>query len=175
MTTMQGYTDGSYDYRQMYDMPDLRGSLPAPVVHEGTPMYALATTPECASFLGCVRRTNMVGVLNSLQHRGTLFIPVSGPEFDVLLAGLSDFECRQLVIRHSLEQPIPPVMIKGTRSGLFNTKQPSTNILVESQHGTTLLNRGSRIVGSLEIGQTYLYLIDRPLCSAPNPLGTISI
>jgi hypothetical protein len=176
MAAMQGYSDGSFDYKQMYAMHDSRGSLPIPIVHPGTLMYELKTVPEFATFAALVEHTSLVGILNDPQASFTLFVPVNGgipPEW--LTA--NSYDIRRCVMRHMLEKPLPPQVLRGSRCMMLDTRVTGHQLLSEYQPAAdvVVLDGTSHVVAYKQIGQSVVYTLDRILPMDRNPLSNLSI
>jgi hypothetical protein len=74
MASIHGYTDGSYDYKHMYSIPDRRGPLPELVYRPGSLLAYLDEIQH--PFLPVLMKTStLVGRLNDPRFSGTIIIP----------------------------------------------------------------------------------------------------
>ncbi len=172
---MQSYSDGSYDYKQMYTIQDRKGPFPIPVVNPNTIFYELASNPDFSMFRSMVERTNLVGCMNNIQGSYTIFVPINSgipPEY----SQLNSYDVRRIVLQHMLETAIPSAFIRGSRGVQMDTRATGNQILVESNpaSGETMINRYSKIIGSKVIGRAIVYMIDRILPTSIDPLTNVS-
>lgn len=175
MATTQGFDSGSYDYRQMYDIKDLRGNLPTPIIHQDTLLYALSSNPDIAEFFHIVNKTHLTGILNNRQGNFTIFVPLNGG-IPNTFRNPDRYRCRQIVLQHMLEQPVPEKFIKGSQATLLNTRVPGSSILVENWYSDLpMINRYSKILASQRIGNGIIYFIDKMILPDQNPLSNIAI
>lgn len=183
------YQDGSLDYRQMYSIPDSRGPLPIPVVHQNTLMYGLFSDPNVSEFLKMVNKTQLPGVLNKLQGDFTLFVPVNGG-IPVEYQCANEYLSRRIVLMHMLEHAVAFPFIQGSKSMLVNTRIPGSRLLVENYRNepeikslggiipgeyTTMINRYSTILGWKQFGRGIIYYIDKMILPESNPLTNVSL
>jgi len=80
MTSSGPYTQ-SYNFTHMYDMVDLRGSLPRAVPCPGSLWALISERNEFLKFKFLVERAQLIGFFNNAQANYTVFIPT-----DVALA-----------------------------------------------------------------------------------------
>lgn len=171
MTTLQGFTDGSYDYKHMYNIKDLRGPLPIPVVHDNTLLSYLMSSPEFEPFLALVEKAGLSGKFNSIQADFTVFVPTQGVPTNV-----SSYEAKQIVLSHLLERTLSFGFLRSSRMMYLDTRIPSSRILVENFGPMPLLNRQSQVIGKKQVGHAIVFIIDRALTPClSNPLINIDI
>ena len=167
MATVHGFMDGACDYRQMYDIQDLRGNLPVPVIHKNTLLYAIANNPDVSDFFHILNKTQLTGTLNSMQSACTMFVPLNGgipQEFK----NPGSFECRQIVLRHMMDIPVAEAFIRGSKGVLLNTR--GSKLMLENWNSELpILNRYSQIVASQRIGRSIVYFIDRMILPDQSP------
>lgn len=173
MTTLQGFTDGSYDYKHMYNIKDLNGPAPVPVIHGDTLLSFLASSSKYTPFMHLVEKAGLAGKLNSKQAAFTLFVPVGmndiATKVDMLTA-------KKIVLGHMLERTIPYPFILSSRMMYLDTRIQTTRILVENYGAAPILNREASIIGHSKVGNAIVYLIDNPLSiDRQNPLVNIDI
>lgn len=164
---MQGYIDGSYDYRQMYDVKDLQGKLPIPRFNAGTLLGALSEI-ECAQpFFELLKTIPLSGLFNDPQADFTLFVPVT---LDQQFENASSFELTQLVKMHTLEHALAysylrSVGIMTLRTLLNGYKIFLNNIGTE----TPVINGVASVIGWETVGNAILVFLDRPIpkCECP--------
>ncbi len=155
MTSMYG-TDPSFDIRQTYDIKDLRGDLPIPVVHPNTILSVLISGhDEFVKILTLL--PDIIALLNDTQSTWTIFVPYSIPIIT------DSYKARQFVLRHILPRALSYPFLRSTKAMLLDTKLNGTRILVENDMNTTFLNKCSRVLDQQIVGKSVLYGIDIPL------------
>jgi len=173
MTTLHGYTDGSYDYRQMYNIKDIKGPLPTQIIRENTLLKALNDNPKCAEFARIIMSLpDMAARFNSSQANFTVFVPIS----ELCIRTNDQYKNRQFILLHTLEHAYPYTFISSMSMSLLDSRLPGTKILIENL-GTPypVLNRQSQILGSQIVGNAIIYYIDKSLCLDGNPLTNVDI
>ena len=173
MATLQGYTDGSYDYRQMYNIKDTQGPLPKPVIKINTLLDALQQNVQCSEFAKMVMSLpDMAARFNNSQANFTVFVPLS----DIRIPSNDSYHTRQFVLLHTLERAYPYKFLATARMMTLDTRLPGTKILVENLgNPKPLLNRHAQILGQQIVGNAVIYYIDRALQLDTNPLSNIDI
>jgi uncharacterized surface protein with fasciclin (FAS1) repeats len=168
MTSMHGYMDGSYDYKQMYDIKDLKGKLPLPVINENTLLGALVSNPRCSEFTQLVKSIpDIAAKFNGIQSDFTLFVPLS---LDFTTLESDSYKVRQFLFLHMLEHAVPYQFLSTTRMMYLTSRLCGTRILVENlTTPNPLLNKTSMIVGQQLVGNAVIYFIDKPLRLDGNP------
>lgn len=173
MASLQGYMDGSYDYKQMYNIKDIRGPLPKPVIHKNTLLDALHSNPKCLEFARMVMSLpDMSAKFNNSQANFTVFVPLS----DMYLPSNDSYHVRQLILLHTLEHAYTYQFLASSRMMWLNTRLPGTKLLIENL-GTprTMINRHAQILGQQMVGNAVIYFIDQSLRLDENPLASIDI
>jgi hypothetical protein len=169
MTSLYG-TDPSYDYKQTYNIKDLKGNLPLPVIRKDTLWDALVSNNQCSDF------TNLVGglpefasIFNCSQADFTVFVPISG------IPAMEYYKARQFILLHTLPRTLPYKFLQRTRMMTIDTRLPGTRIMVDNLETVTpRLNGQSQIIGQQIVGNAVIYYIDIPLSLDGNPLSNIS-
>jgi hypothetical protein len=172
MATLHGYMDGSYDYRQMYNIKDLKGPLPIPLIKENTLLGALNSNPNCVEFTKLVMSLpDMAARFNCSQASFTVFVPLSG----ICLDTTDSYRIRQFILLHTLNHAYPYKFLATSPMMIIDTRLPGTKILVENL-GTprTILNRHVQIVAAETVGDAVIYYIDHSLCLDRNPLSNVA-
>ncbi len=159
MTSLYG-TDPSYDYRQTYDIKDLKGPLPKPVIQKNTLLGALIGNPQCESFSKFIISVpQFASLFNCSQADFTLFVPLSPlPQMDY-------YKARQFILLHSLQHSFPLQFLKGSRMMTVDSRLAGHRILVDNLDVSNppRLNGTSHIVGQQIVGNAVIYFIDLPL------------
>lgn len=177
MASSHGYFDGSFDYKQMYDIKDIKGPLPVPSFNQHTLLGYLhfQNTP----FADIISKTNLAGTYNDTQAQFTLFVPTKLPH---TLANADSYFLRQLVLYHTLEHTIPLAVIQNTKCMRLNTRLNGSKILVQNLpspttdgYQTTRLNHNSTILSYTPVGNSHIFFIDFPLIDLQNPMSNIDI
>lgn len=167
---MHGYTDGSYDYKQKYDIKDLRGPLPKPVIYPNTILNTLVKRQDCQGFTNAVMSIPDISArFNDTQSSMTLFVPV----YHYIPSGNS-FTERQRILLHSLEYALAPSFFEHSRMIYVNTKLTGSKVLVESINGVVVLDRHAQIISSEPVGSNMIYYITQPLVLDGNPLADMT-
>ena len=177
MASSHGYFDGSYDYKQMYDIKDINGPLPVPSFNPHTLLGYLhfQNTP----FADIISRTTLAGIYNDTHAQFTLFVPTVLPPN---ITTADSYFLRQLVLYHTLEHTIPLSVIQNTKCMRLNTRLNGSRILVENRpssnaqtYQTTLLNHKSTVLSHVSVGKSQIFFIDFPLVDSQNPMSNIDI
>lgn len=173
MASLQGFMDGSYDYKQFYNIKDLAGPLPKPAIHCNTLLGALEKNKDCIQFVSLLKSLPMSAIYNNNQASFTLFVPIA----NYCNVNINDsYKVRQFILLHTLEHAVSYPFLKSSKGMLLNTRLPGSNILVENIYtDTPLLNRQSKILGQQIVGNSVIYFIDVPLCLDQNPLSNVDI
>lgn len=175
MSTIHGFMDGSYDYKQMYNIQDLKGPLPKPVIYEDTILGAMAQNPDVSQFFDMVTKSRLSATLNSVQGDFTIFVPVNNGIPDCYLDSC-DYKNRQIILLHMLEHAVPLAFIKGSRAMFVNTRLTGSRLLIENEIAPLpLINRSSQVLGYKLIGNGIIYFIDKMILPEDNPLSNVSI
>lgn len=170
MASLQGYTDGSYDYKQMYNRKDRRGPLPLKAVDVNTILGFLKSNEFI--FGNIIEQTDLKYKYSQGIADLTLFVPVNVGEWKNVR---DSFKLKKLVLYHSLEKPLSGDFLKSSMGMRLNTRQPGSYILVENIKGQTILNRESVILDEVRVGNSNIFIIDRPLSLDGNPMVNIDI
>lgn len=174
MATMQGYTDGSYDYSHMYNVKDLNGKLPVPQIHKDSVIGYLTQENISIPFIHMLKKCNLAGIYNDPNASMTVFIPVQLT--DCFVMSIDQLTCRKIVNYHTLERPLCYDFLTSSKGMLLNTKQTGSTIFLEKDvNGQVFLNRESKLLGTKRWGNSMLCFIDRPISIDNNPLTNISI
>jgi len=175
MTSLQGFTDGSYDYSHMYDIPDLHGSFPRFKFNKGSLLEFLHCHTKCKGFSALIEKTQLAGYYNDPQSTFTLFVPLSMTECDA--KNIDSYNAQQLLLLHSLDFKASYTFLISSHVMYVNTRVSGEKILIENLNtGTPTLNRCSRILGQQEVGKSMVYFIDKPLpLKNGNPMAHVSI
>lgn len=159
--SLQGFTSGRYDYRQMYDIKDIKGPLPYPELYENSMMGRLNKNDSYKSFVTLLKRYRRNGLYNDLQANMTLFVPMNIPNIEYLLQ--RSFEANKFIERHTLDFELPVSYIQGITTAWIKTRLPPYRILLDNRTSEPLLNFNSRIVGVERTDNGTIYFIDNAL------------
>lgn len=159
MTTLQGFTDGSYDYKQMYDIKDLHGCLPDPIIHSDTILGILQKDEKCVLFTNLIKSLPISALYNNIQGNFTLFVPLNINTNDIS----DSYKIKKLIMFHTLEKALPLNFLQSSRGMYVNTLLSGTRILIENINNQTILNGHSIIIGMKLVGNAIIYYIDRNL------------
>jgi len=171
MTTLQGFTDGSYDYRHQYDIVDWRGPLPGLTINSGSILHFLLQHPKGKAMASLIAKTQLAGFYNDPQSCFTLFVPVN-------LQGvkcMDSYTAQQLLLLHSLPFSACYSFLKSSHMMFLDTRMTGRKILLENINTTSpTLDRCAQIVSQVQVGGSMVYFITSPLRLDGNPLANDS-
>jgi hypothetical protein len=160
MATMQGYMDGSYDYKQKYNIKDLPGPLPLPVVKKNTLMGAILSNPKCSDFAEILNKSQMAGKFNDIQSAFTVFVPLNPLETE-------HRDPFWYIMTHTLEHPLPHKYLDSAGAMYINTMNPRNRLLLENTPQGLCINKSAMIVAMQLVGNAVIYYVDRDIGCAP--------
>jgi uncharacterized surface protein with fasciclin (FAS1) repeats len=168
MTSVYGYIE-SYDYKQMYDITDLRGSIPKPTLKPNTLMSIIEDNEDFSWFRYLVKLSGLQAVFDDQQAKFTLFVPSN--QFlkqklpRTVIENMDKYTARQIVLYNSLEREIYMPFLRSTPAMYVNTRIPSSSLLVENlQPGITTLNGSVQIIkGDVTVGNGVIHIVDNLL------------
>jgi len=172
MSSIHGFMDGSYDYRFMYNIRDLRGPLPKPEIYSNTLLGVVVNTPAFAEFAKVLTSLPLSAAYNSEQSYCTLFVPLHVHAEDVD----TPYKCQQFILTHTLEHALPYKYLRSSGAMYLDTRHTGTKILVENVGSETpVINRKCRILASQVVGSAVIFIIDRSIPMDINPLGNVGM
>jgi hypothetical protein len=161
MTTLNGYMDGSYDYKHMYNITDLKGPRPYPRIHSNSILGFLNQESLCTPFVTFLKGLRSSQWYNDPQMKCTLFVPLT---MDPSVYSLSPSEQTRLLKYHTLDRPLSYTFLRSSGRMKLNTRLPVERITVTNTHTSVpLLNGTSTIVGAHKVGDSCIYFIDTML------------
>lgn len=170
MTSLQGYTDGSYDYSHQYDITDFRGRLPGLQINMGSIFHFLVNHPKGLSMANLIAKTQLAGFYNDPQASFTMFVPVQ------INDSIDSYTAQQLVLVHSLPFAACYSFLKSSHMMFLDTRMTGRKILLENISTTTpTLDRCAQIISQVKVGKSMIYFITKPLRLDGNPLANDSI
>jgi len=174
MASIQGFTDGSYDYKHMRRVHDLRGPLPYPTVNPNSILGFLKEHNQSfGGVIASVRR--LAAQYNDIQATFTLLVPLNVPH---VVRNMSELERRNLILAHTLERAVPYNFLTSAGVMWINTRIPGDRILVDNRTTESpLLNNHARVLGydSVPGSRATIIYIDQMLPLQDNPLSNIDI
>ena len=127
MASIHGFSDGSFDYKHMYQIADRRGPFPRPEIHAGTPLSILRDVYP--AYFAFVADTPLSRILNSTQATLSLFVPRAiSPEAQALPSSLR----YRIALRHILPKAYPPVFVMRSRAINIATYQTGETIRIDN-------------------------------------------
>ena len=156
MTSQYGYTDGSYDIKQKYNIRDLQGPLPRPIIKKGTILDALGTVPEAKQFRDLLMSIPLSGIYNDTHACVTLFVPCTFPPIK------GDYEKRQFVLYHTLEKPVSLTFLRSSPKMLLNTRVEGETLLVENNNDVCTVNK-QPLRAYQSVTGAIIYYVDGPI------------
>ena len=156
MTSLHGYTDGSYSYDHLRTKTTVSS---ARVVFDNTVLHALFTSPECSAFLNVVKGLNRISaLLNSPNAEFTVFVPQNNvPSFTSL------WDMEQFVSRHIFTNILPLPLLTSSPYLTLRGALDRSSVVASTVGDQTMLNNTSRLLKHLQVGKSVLYLIECPL------------
>jgi uncharacterized surface protein with fasciclin (FAS1) repeats len=160
MTSIQGNHE-AYDYTHMYNVKDLQGRLPLPVIVKDTIMELLVQK-NMTMYIMLLDRAGLTGFINNTNFRGTLFVPL---DFDDVVINMDTYYLKKLINYHTLEKPLTQEFIQKSRLMKVNTKSDKGSyITIENVGNYTILNGESSIVEAYSVGHAQVYMITKFVC-----------
>lgn len=178
MASVHGYIE-SYDYRQMYDIKDWRGSIPKPTLCYNTLAQYLRENEDTQIFYYLLTLTGMLGIFNSNQANVTLLVP-SDKELkskipDSLIKNMDKYTAREIVQYCTIPTKTPLAFFQNTPAKYVNTRIDSGTLLVENISGQIYLDRMAKIIrGDIILDNGIIHIIDNLLCSSSFAIGKAS-
>lgn len=164
MASIHGFTDGSFDYKHMYNIKDRNGPLPYPTINPDTIFGTLALAkdkPYFQEFARLLIYLRMDGIFNNSQANFTVFVP------ETTLGDLTDYDAyflRKLVLYHTIQQAYPVEFLTKTKAMFIYPKLEGNRILVENiATPTPLLNRQAVIKDVQYVNGSAIYTISNYL------------
>lgn len=163
MASIQGFMDGSFDFKHMYNIADAPGRLPQPTIIPNTIYSFLVQSkrPCFQQFAALLRWVQMDGMYNDTQACCTMFI------FEQDLGDFKSYDSwnlSKMVMYHTCPTALPYEFLKGSKAMFIDTKLKTFRILVENINPEgTLLNRSSFIKEKIVINGSVIYVIPNVL------------
>lgn len=152
MVSLYGYHQ-SYDYKQMYDISDLRAPVPKPTLMEGGIMDFLSKNPQFSKFAYLITLADLTGIFNSLQAKFTLFITkdcdINLPES--VFTNMDKYTARQILLYNCTEKELYTRFLKSSMIMYINTRVTGSKLLVENLGPNITINRIPMIGGDIQL------------------------
>lgn len=172
MTSLQAYTDGSYDYSHQYNITDLRGPLPGLQINQGSIFHFLVNHSRGVPMAELIAKTQLAGFYNDPQSCFTLFVPVNLKDTKCI----DSYTAQQLVLLHSLPFSACYSFLKSSHMMFLDTRMTGRRILLENISTTSpTLDRCAQLISQVKVGGSMIYFITNPLRLDGNPLANDSI
>jgi hypothetical protein len=172
MASNQGYMDGSYDFKHMYNIQDLKGSLPEPFINPNS-IFGFLKQINCVQFTNLLETQPIVGTYNDTQACHTVFAPMN-LDLNYVLQ-LDDYKKRQLILYHTLPKPFSVQFLQSSKGMNLNTMQPGNNIYCSSINGDIYLNGYAKVLNYINTGKSSIFVIDKMLYPDVDPLSNMII
>lgn len=158
MATAQGYTDGSFDYKHMYNMIDLKGPLPRPVIHQYSILGVLYREEHMKIFFNMMVQTPLLAALyNDPNSSMTIFVPSDECNY-----GVTKDKYRDFILSHTINYKLEPCTLFGSKMQYLNTKLNGYRLLIENIN-EPLLNGVGVIKSAIKVGKSIVYQVSCPL------------
>lgn len=154
---MHGFVDGSYDYRHMYSITDRKGLLPKPTIHPNTLWSVIVEHyPDYQHLVEQIPR--LVDTFNNPHTRMTVFIPNT-----ISNSLCTPYTIRQFLLLHSIDRRVEPFFLQSSGMMYLNSRLATTKLIIENRPSGLFINGYSKILRSIPVGQSIIYIIDRSL------------
>lgn len=140
MSAIGPYTP-SYDYRFMYDQPDLRGII-TPKIRGNNILSFLSNNKGFDKFLALVKTAKLEGMLCDMKNALTIFVP-RDESIDLPIEyfqTMSIHTAKMIVLFSTLFKSLNFTVLSSSPSIRFNTKLPSNLLKVITINGKTTLH-----------------------------------
>ena len=145
MTAIGPYTQ-SYDYTFMYNIPDLRGTLPVKANCPGTISDILATNTNFSLFYYTLKKAGLEGIYDALQANCTLFVPADRFLNPDIFINIDRNTARTLINSSTLDRFIPSELLEDSPASFYLTRNPYNKLFISNLSGQTYINNCIRVV-----------------------------
>lgn len=166
MTSIHGFMDGSYDYRQFY--PKQKNPI-SQSVPTNTIMYELETNPNVSAFKTIVKKIpNIASLFRDTQSYCTLFVPINSPEMMTIADHYDYYELMKLIQYHTLDRAVSLDFLRSSETMTLKTKLNGFSLYIKNYYNnslngnSTFINETYKIVGYKIFDRSIVYFIDRP-------------
>jgi hypothetical protein len=158
MTTLQGYSDGSYSYDDLTTIT--RTSSTKRVINKGTLLHAMFLDSRFRAFTDLVcSNPDLSAKMNSPNARFTVFAPqtveIQRPD--------CEYDVRKYIENHTLVNEIPLILLNSSQTLYIKGSLSGNSIRVDNIPEGIILNERSKILAVKQVGMNMLYLIDKSL------------
>ncbi len=181
MVSIQNH-DPSYNYTHMFEIPDLRGSIPEPTVKPWTMWSFLANNPDFSKAKYMVELADMIGNYNSKQSEFTLFVPSDAylkyKVPDNIFKKMDEYTARQILLYNTIEYPLYIPYLKSTEAQYLNTRIPGSRLLVEyhPKEDEIMINCNTKILeGNIQTVSGVIHIVDNLIISGLPGKYTVAI
>lgn len=163
MTSSGPYSE-SLNYRQMFDMTDLRGSLPEQKNCETSITGLVQSNPDMQRFSYIMNLAQLGGIYNAPQADFTLFVPSDHaikhiPES--VFTNMDQSTARHLVQSSTLNRRITSDLLEQSPAATFYTMDKPNNLFISNISGQTYVNNDIKVLHKdIPAGNGLIHVID---------------
>lgn len=148
MTSSGPYTE-AFNYRQMFDIQDLRGKLPLSSLNPSSIAGYIDNNPKLSFFNHLIKKANKTNELNDPLANRTMFIPLDNllsPEEKKAILSADGNTALHYLASCSLKNIIPSDLLRESGCATYYTLNRPNNIFVNLDAENFLLNHRVSIV-----------------------------
>lgn len=153
-----------YDFRSMYDIPDLRGCLPKKGYNSESMMGVISQHPDFTRFKYIMELSKLAGIYNDPQADFTLFVPSDQKIAHIpesVFTNMDNATARNIVKTSTLNLRISSELLGDSPAAYFTTNNKTTKLFISNISGTTYVNNCLKVIHSdLETSNGLLHVID---------------
>lgn len=158
MTTLQGYSDGSYSYNDLTTI--YTTSKTKRVINQGTLLHAMFLDPRFSAFTNLVSTdADLSAKMNSPNARFTVF----APQTVEIQTPSCEYDIRKYIENHTLVNEIPMLLLNSSQTLYIKGALSGKQIRVDNVPEGIFLNERAQVLDVKHVGNSILYLIDKSL------------
>ncbi len=152
MTSTYGYIQ-SYDYRQMYDIQDLRSTKPNTTYPDWSLSKILQDSPQFSIYFYILKLSKLDILYGDIQGNFTLFVPddrnliqkYGKKNLDNLLKNMNLYTARQIILCSSLDKQLFEPFIRSTNVMYLYTRVTNSKLNIENYSDCTIINGNIKV------------------------------
>ena len=160
MTSSGPYTQ-SYDLSHMYNIPDIRGSLPKKIECCKSVAGVISRHPELKKFNEIIKKSGLQDRLNSPQANFTLFVTTDNDMGDLDVSKMDRATSIHFIKSSMLEGKITTDCMMSTSVGLYYTEYPPNRLYILTEEDCSLVVNNRKIIHrDIECSNGLLHIVD---------------
>jgi len=164
MTSNGPYTQ-SYNVTHMFDIPDLRGSLPKKAYCPNSIMDIIDKHPDMTYMRHMLNISNLADLYGKQQANFTLFVPsdqMLGKEAENLFINMDDSSARHIVKSSTLNRKITSDILEYSPSIFMLTQDSPNRLFITNLKGRTYINNEATIIHKdMQASNGIIHVIDK--------------